>query len=344
MVLRRIAIGSSPYSSRSVTATPTGHPMNPYPGCRNWSRMVECSGIMNPQRQRRSTLVLSRLIGSAGGSRLADLCSIAEFVRTIWTDSRAVLAVRSEDADVLGRDERSTVLALRHTQSFDCTLKAPLMPPDTRFTDLSKASPGGEIYGPDFLLRAIRRRLALHTTGCGNGVGGLPERWRGRPLECSHHPHSHRPLRPIDGRPTIDGVADSTDLTALGRTIHQLLQEAPSAGGGLILCLDSLAAPVEAGSVRRAFRFLHILTRVVDSCGATAYYHADTALATEDLESLRVLFDAELHPRRSRHEYVDATANFPPFDRRRVVSVTAPGTHVVGSAFKDFGLCVMCAR
>lgn len=95
---------------------------------------------------------------------------------------------------------------------------------------------------------------------------------------------------------TVDGVADPTDLTALGLTIHQHLQEPQSAGGGgRILCLDSLTAVVEAGSVRRAFRFLHVLTRVVDSCGATAYYHADAALATEDFETLRVLFDAELH-------------------------------------------------
>lgn len=94
--------------------------------------------------------------------------------------------------------------------------------------------------------------------------------------------------------PTIEGVADETDLTGLGLTIlHALREHAASGDGELVVWFDAISAVVAAASLRRAFRFFHILTNVVDTFDATAYYGSDD-LSNEDLETLRPLFDAEL--------------------------------------------------
>lgn len=103
-----------------------------------------------------------------------------------------------------------------------------------------------------------------------------------------------------DREPIIEGVADPADLTSLGLTVQSQLKEFHESGRGeLVVCLDALPALVGAVSLRRAFRFLHLLTALIDRYDATAYYHATPELAPETLETLRPLFDAELDTQNS---------------------------------------------
>lgn len=95
----------------------------------------------------------------------------------------------------------------------------------------------------------------------------------------------------------IDGVGDPTDLAALGLTILSHLEAfAESGDGEVVVCFNSLSALVEAVSFQQVFRFLHILTNLISVYNATAHYHYDDGLPTEDLETLRPLFDAEFGP------------------------------------------------
>lgn len=94
--------------------------------------------------------------------------------------------------------------------------------------------------------------------------------------------------------PRLDGVSDPTDLTALGLTIHSHLREFTESGDEIVLCFDSLSALAETVSLQRAFQFLHILTNLSRALGVTAHYHYDSTIPTQDLDTLRVLFDAEL--------------------------------------------------
>lgn len=98
-----------------------------------------------------------------------------------------------------------------------------------------------------------------------------------------------------DRRVRINGVGDPTNLAALGLTIHAQLK-AYAESGEVVVCFDSLSALVDAVSLRQAFRFLHLLTTLTRAYDATAHYHYDDRLPTEDLETLRPLFDAEFGP------------------------------------------------
>ena len=90
------------------------------------------------------------------------------------------------------------------------------------------------------------------------------------------------------------------DLASLGLTIHSHLRAFHASGcGELMVCFDSLPALVDAVSLRRAFRFLHILTTLIET-GATAHFHFDSSLATSDFETLCVLFDGQLNTYSSR--------------------------------------------
>lgn len=97
------------------------------------------------------------------------------------------------------------------------------------------------------------------------------------------------------GDPILEGVADATDLTTLGLTIQSHLQEFHEAGTGeVMVCFESVSALVEEVSLQRAFRFLHILTSIITAYGVRAHFHYGPSLSAQDLEILRVLFDAEL--------------------------------------------------
>lgn len=100
-----------------------------------------------------------------------------------------------------------------------------------------------------------------------------------------------------DRRVRFDGIGDPTDLTALGLTIQAQLKAYDESGEGeIVVCFDSLSALVDAVPLQQAFRFLHILTNLTRAYDATAHYHYDDRLPTEDLETLRPLFDAEFGP------------------------------------------------
>lgn len=110
------------------------------------------------------------------------------------------------------------------------------------------------------------------------------------------------PIRPAPDRPAGEPVVDfvpAGDLATLGQTINRHLTAASDPAMGepprTVLCLDSIAALVEASDVRTVFRFLHILTSLVSTQGATAHYHLDPGqLDSETVATLSVLFDSTL--------------------------------------------------
>lgn len=102
----------------------------------------------------------------------------------------------------------------------------------------------------------------------------------------------------LAGEPVIDFVP-AGDLSALGTTINTYLTESPNPGTAeptrTVLCFDSISALVDASDVQTIFRFLHILTSLVRTHGATAHYHLDPSqLDPVTVSTLSVLFDAEL--------------------------------------------------
>lgn len=96
--------------------------------------------------------------------------------------------------------------------------------------------------------------------------------------------------------PTVATIPDPTNLSGLGLTITKSLKkptEHPD-GDGTVVVFDSLNGLLAGVSLHRAFRFLHLITSLVRSVGATAYYRIDPIdIETHDVETIRMLFDVE---------------------------------------------------
>lgn len=81
------------------------------------------------------------------------------------------------------------------------------------------------------------------------------------------------------------------DLTGVGIRIHQSLSELD--GSPTVVSLDSLTVLLQYVELRRAFRFLHVLTNRVAEAEAVAHYHMDPdAHDAKTVATLESLFDA----------------------------------------------------
>lgn len=93
---------------------------------------------------------------------------------------------------------------------------------------------------------------------------------------------------------TLATVGDPGDLTGLGIEITKSVQRWREADPdtSLYVCFHSVTILLQYVDLRRAFRFLHILTRQLRTAGAVAHYHLDPDAHDQQTRStLRTLFD-----------------------------------------------------
>ena len=91
------------------------------------------------------------------------------------------------------------------------------------------------------------------------------------------------------GEATVTAIADATDLFRLGVHASRALEEA---NGRPALCLHSVSALIGLVDLQRVFRFLHVLSRRVQSVDGRAHYHLDpSAVDDRTYATLRPLFD-----------------------------------------------------
>ncbi|QLD91099.1 hypothetical protein HWV07_19435 [Natronomonas salina] len=70
-------------------------------------------------------------------------------------------------------------------------------------------------------------------------------------------------------------VSEPGDLTGIGIKVNQCLSAWEDDDVGTDVCFDSVTTLLQYVDTRRVFRFLHVLTRRVQSVGALAHYHVD---------------------------------------------------------------------
>ena len=70
-------------------------------------------------------------------------------------------------------------------------------------------------------------------------------------------------------------VSEPGDLTGIGIKVNQCLSAWADDDVGTDVCFDSVTTLLQYVDTRRAFRFLHVLSRRVRSVGALAHYHVD---------------------------------------------------------------------
>lgn len=103
---------------------------------------------------------------------------------------------------------------------------------------------------------------------------------------------------PLPGEPVIEFVPDTENLSELGVSINAHLSETPndeSEQTQTVLYLNSVSALLEVSDTETVFRFLHILTRLVEARGATAYYQLDSSqIDSATISTLSVLFGSDL--------------------------------------------------
>lgn len=100
--------------------------------------------------------------------------------------------------------------------------------------------------------------------------------------------------------PTVEAVESPSDLTGLGIVVSERLvewdQERWTPGPSVLtVCFDSVTALLQHVDERRAYRFLHILTRRIEDTGATGHFHLDPGACDQQTVSLfESLFDASV--------------------------------------------------
>lgn len=79
------------------------------------------------------------------------------------------------------------------------------------------------------------------------------------------------------GGPTVSTatVSEPGDLTGIGIKVNQCLSAWEDDDVRTDVCFDSVTTLLQYVDTRRAFRFLHVLSRRVQSVGALAHYHVD---------------------------------------------------------------------
>lgn len=70
-------------------------------------------------------------------------------------------------------------------------------------------------------------------------------------------------------------ISEPGDLTGIGIKVNQCLSAWEDDDVRTDLCFDSVTTLLQYVDTRRAFRFLHVLSRRVQSVGALAHYHVD---------------------------------------------------------------------
>lgn len=74
---------------------------------------------------------------------------------------------------------------------------------------------------------------------------------------------------------TTTTVSDPSDLTGVGIKVNQCLSAWADDDARTDVCFDSVTTLLQYVDTRRAFRFLHVLSRRIRSVGALAHYHVD---------------------------------------------------------------------
>jgi len=90
-------------------------------------------------------------------------------------------------------------------------------------------------------------------------------------------------------------VSSPGDLTGLGIKLSQCLSAWDGQGAETTIRFDSLTTLLQFAELKRAFRFVHVLTGRITSAGAVGYFHFDPSAHDEQtLATLRGLFDVVL--------------------------------------------------
>lgn len=93
----------------------------------------------------------------------------------------------------------------------------------------------------------------------------------------------------------VRSVSSPGDLTGLGIAASEYLSEWQGNGNDTVVCFDSLTPLLQYADTQRVFQFLHVLTRRVESAGATAHFHMDpTAHDDQTVRTIGSLFDEVL--------------------------------------------------
>jgi len=90
-------------------------------------------------------------------------------------------------------------------------------------------------------------------------------------------------------------TVDPSDLTGLGIAVRDFFDGVASSPRPTVACFDSVTGLCEYNEVRTLFRFLRVVTRQVQSEGATAHFHIDpVAHDPQSLARLKPPFDVHV--------------------------------------------------
>lgn len=88
-------------------------------------------------------------------------------------------------------------------------------------------------------------------------------------------------------------ISSPSDLTHVGISVVGFLDSWAGSAERVVACVHSLTTLLQYADLKKAYRFLHVLTGRMNEAGALAHYHMDpTAHDDRTLAILKSLFDA----------------------------------------------------
>ncbi|MFB9824386.1 DUF7504 family protein [Halobaculum roseum] len=94
-----------------------------------------------------------------------------------------------------------------------------------------------------------------------------------------------------EGPLSVQTVTDPSNVTKLGITLTEVIDEAPD-DGATAICFDSLTVLLQYVSLEEAIQFVSLTNSIVGGSGGSIHYHVDpSAHETETIGALRQVMD-----------------------------------------------------
>jgi hypothetical protein len=95
------------------------------------------------------------------------------------------------------------------------------------------------------------------------------------------------------GPDSLETVSNPGDLTGIGITVSEVLQQWSASDEPIVSCFRSLTSLLQYADLQTAYKFLHVLTGRFETAGVRSHFHLDPgAHDDQTVNTLTSLFDA----------------------------------------------------
>lgn len=207
-------------------------------------------------------------MGSAGSDTTSTGSNLP-----VRPESPSNVLLLSESLDGHEDEACSDLLSTADPERTDLLAVSLMGSPDSRLDAYRRAAPGGRLPAKVAIVTSgdVTRSAAAASTGTNTVLG------------------------PGGAQIATTSVSEPGDLTGIGMKVSKCLDSWADDGNQTVVCFHSLTVLLQYVDLQKAFQFLHVLTKRVESAGGVAHFHLDPAACDDrTAATIRSLFDTVL--------------------------------------------------